>query len=57
MRKYPEALKYDIPTKEQVDELREYCEISIKYDEDDNYVHIVLGPNGNSIVGTTGGIK
>ena len=27
---YPEALKYDIPTKEQVDELREYCEISIK---------------------------
>ena len=47
---YPEALKYDIPTKEQVDELREYCEISIKYDEDDNYVHIVLGPNGNSIV-------
>ena len=47
---YPEALKYDIPTKEQVDELREYCEISIKYDEDDNYVHIVLGSNGNSIV-------
>lgn len=47
---YSEALKYDIPTKEQVDELREYCEISIKYDEDDNYVHIVLGPNGNSIV-------
>ena len=47
---YPEAQKYDIPTKEQVDELREYCEISIKYDEDDNYVHIVLGPNGNSIV-------
>ena len=47
---YPEALKYDIPTKEQVDELREYCEISIKYDEDDYYVHIVLGPNGNSIV-------
>lgn len=47
---YPEALKYDIPTKEQVDELRECCEICIKYDEDDNYVHIVLGPNGNSIV-------
>lgn len=47
---YSEALKYDIPTKEQVDELREYCEISIKYDEDDNYVHIVRGPNGNSIV-------
>lgn len=47
---YPEAQKYDIPTKEQVDELREYCEISIKYDEDDNYVHIVFGPNGNSIV-------
>lgn len=47
---YPEALKYDIPTEEQVDELREYCEISIKYDENDNYVHIVLGPNGNSIV-------
>lgn len=47
---YSEALKYDIPAKEQVDELREYCEISIKYDEDDNYVHIVRGPNGNSIV-------
>lgn len=47
---YSEALQYNIPTEEQVDELREYCEISIKYDEDDNYVHIVLGPNGNSIV-------
>ena len=47
---YSEALNYDIPTKEQVDELRESCEISIKYDKDDNYVHIVLGPNGNSIV-------
>lgn len=47
---YPEALKYNIPTEKQVDELRECCEISIKYDEDDNYVHIVLGPNGNSIV-------
>ncbi len=47
---YSEALQYNIPTEEQVDELRECCEISIKYDEDDNYVHIVLGPNGNSIV-------
>lgn len=47
---YSEALKYNIPTEEQVDELRECCKISIKYDKDDYYVHIVLGPNGNSIV-------
>ncbi len=47
---YPEALQYNIPTENQVDELREYCEISIKYDDDDNCVHIVLGSNGNSIV-------
>lgn len=47
---YPEALKYSIPAEEQVDELQEYCEISIKYEDNDNYVHVVLGPNGNSIV-------
>lgn len=47
---YPEALKYNIPTEEQVEELRECCEVRIEYDDDDNFVHIVLGPNGNSIL-------
>ena len=29
---YPEALKYNIPTEEQVDELEEFCEFSIEND-------------------------
>lgn len=45
---YPEALKYNIPTEEQVDELQKFCEISRKSDGS-NTAYIVLGPNGNAI--------
>ena len=45
---YPKALKYNIPTEEQVDELQEFCEISRKSDGS-NTAYIVLGPNGNAI--------
>lgn len=45
---YPEALKYNIPTEEQVDELQDFCEISIENDGS-NKNYIVLGPNGNAI--------
>lgn len=47
---YLEALKYNIPTEEQVDELREYCEFMEEHDAGgDNRKYIVLGPNGNTI--------
>lgn len=45
---YPEALKYNIPTEEQVDELEKFCEISIECDGS-NKTYVILGPNGNAI--------
>lgn len=45
---YTEAVKYNIPTEEQVDELQEFCEISIE-DDGSNKTYIVLGSNGNAV--------
>ena len=47
---YPEALKYDIPSEEQVNELGEYCKIIRMNDSAaDKFIYMVLGPNGNSV--------
>lgn len=55
---YPEAVKYNIPTEEQVDELREYCKISEQRDADDDpIIYTILGPNGNTITFRGSGYK
>lgn len=47
---YPEALKYDIPSEEQVNELGEYCKIIRMNDSAaDKFIYMFLGPNGNSV--------
>ena len=47
---YPEALKDDIPSEEQVNELGEYCKIIRMNDSAaDKFIYMVLGPNGNSV--------
>ena len=47
---YPEALNYDIPSEEQVNELGEYCKIIRMNDSAaDKFIYMVLGPNGNSV--------
>lgn len=54
---YDAAKAYNIPTREQWDELYENCEWSFGYNYDNVSVMFCTGPNGNNIQFTVFGIK
>lgn len=54
---YDEATKYEIPTKEQFNELLESCQWESKYINSDSREFTCIGPNGNHIVFYSRGYK
>lgn len=54
---YDEAIKYDIPTKEQFRELLESCHWEFKYINSTSRQFTCVGPNGNHIVFHSKGYK
>lgn len=54
---YEEAEKYDIPTKEQFNELLESCQWEFKYINSTSRKYTCVGPNGNHIVFYSRGYK
>ena len=54
---YEDAEKYDIPTKEQFNELLESCQWEFKYINSTSRKYTCIGPNGNHIVFFSRGYK
>jgi len=54
---YEDAEKYDIPTKEQFNELLELCKWEFKYISSTSREYTCIGPNGNHIVFSSRGYK
>ena len=54
---YDDAEKYDIPTKEQFNELLESCQWEFKYINSCSRKYTCIGPNGNHIIFYSRGYK